>query len=127
MSLVGGFWIAFVLTVVLLIVSLVSGFAGRRRLHLWTGPATIVGLAVAVVLTEQLVKRYTFPAEMTALHLPIAFGAGLLAVPVVATGVWTWRDPTARTWHRLAVFVFVGATLAAAATGLWMFAHATPR
>lgn len=127
MSLAAGFWIAFVVTVVLLVVSLVSGFCGRRRLHLWTGPGTIVGLVVAVVLTEQLVQRYEFPPEMAALHLPIAFGAGLLAVPVVGTGIWTWRDPSVRPWHRLAVFVFVGATLAAAGTGLWMFAHATPR
>ena len=116
-----GFWLAFCTTVVLLLVSLVSGLMGRRRVHLVTGPMTIVMLAVAVVMTEQLMRGYTFPPDEMRIHLRLAKSAAAMAVFVVVTGVWLWRRPAARIWHQWAVWLFVILTLSATGTGLWVF------
>jgi len=122
-----GFWLSFLLTVVLLVVTLASGLRGRRRLHLLTGPLTMVALALTIVLTEQLLARYDFPADVKAIHLPCAKAGGLLALPVIATGIWYWRRPRARNWHRAAVALWLLAVVVATATGLWMFAQGAPR
>lgn len=121
------FWIALAVTVGLIVASLVTGLRRRRRLHLWLGPLTIVMLVVTVVLTEQLASRYDFPADVKAVHMPCAKVGGLMALPVVLTGLWLWRSPRARRWHRLAVYAWLLAVLVAAATGIWMFAHGTLR
>jgi hypothetical protein len=121
------FWIALAVTVALLVASMVTGLQRRRRLHLWFGPLTVVMLVLTVVLTEQLVRRYDFPEDVKAVHLPCAKAGGLLALPVVLTGLWLLRSPQARTWHRLAVYVWLLAVLVATATGIWMFAHGTLR
>ncbi|HEX6812416.1 MAG TPA: hypothetical protein VF384_12380 [Planctomycetota bacterium] len=121
------FWIAFVTTVVLLAASLFTGFWRRRRLHLWLGPLTMVSLTITVVLTEELVSRYEFPQDVLATHLVFAKAGGLLALPVIVTGVWLWRSERARKWHRLCVLVWIAGVLAATGTGLWMFGHGVPR
>jgi len=120
-----GFWIAFVATVLLLVVSLVAGLRGRRRLHLVTGPLTIAMLAVTVVATKDLIASYSFPPDDLRFHLRFAITAGAAALPVVATGVWLWRQPRARRWHRLAVWTFVVLTVVATSTGVWLFSRAT--
>ena len=117
------FWIAFVATVVLLVAALCTGFLRKRKLHLWLGPLTIVSFTIAIVLTEQLMQHYTFPKDELAFHLIFAKAGGLLALPVVVTGIWLWRQPRARVWHRIAVVVWLIAVLTATATGLWMFSH----
>jgi len=73
------------------------------------------------VLTEELVRRYEFPPAALRTHLWFAKAGGLLALPVIATGVWLWRRPGARIWHRLAVVVWLVSVLAATGTGLWIF------
>ncbi|MFK7742333.1 MAG: hypothetical protein AB8H80_18615 [Planctomycetota bacterium] len=115
------FWISFVLTVLLLVVSLVSGFGGKRKLHVVTGPLTIVSLAVAIWLTEQLMRQYEFPREELDFHLIFAKSGGLLALPVAITGIWYLRSPKARLWHRAAVLIWLVSVLMATATGLWVF------
>ena len=115
------FWIAFVTTVLLLVAALFTGWTRRRRPHLFVGPATIVALTVTIVLTEQLVRRYEFPADELAFHLIFAKAGGLLALPVVATGIWLWRSERARIWHRIAVVLWLLTVLTATGTGLWMF------
>ena len=122
-----GFWLAFATTVALLVVSLVSGLLGRRRVHLVTGPLTIVMLAVAVLMTEQLMRGYAFPVEEMKIHLMIAKTAAALALVVVATGIWLWRRPAARRWHQIAVWAFVVLTLVATGTGIWVFCLSVPR
>ena len=117
------FWIAFVATVVLLVAALSTGFLHKRKLHLWLGPLTIVSLTIAIVLTEKLMQHYTFPKDELAFHLIFAKAGGLLALPVVVTGIWLWRQPRARLWHSIAVVVWLIAVLTATATGLWMFSH----
>lgn len=122
-----GFWTAFVATVALLATSLLAGMLGWRRVHLWTGPLTMVALTVAIVCTEQLMRGYTFPAAALQFHLVFAKAAALLALPVIGTGLWLWRRPSARRWHRAAVWSFVALALAATGTGVWLFLQGTPR
>lgn len=121
------FWIAFVLTVTSLVAALVTGLRRWRRLHLWFGPLTIVLLAITVVLTEQLAACYDFPADVKDTHLPWAKAGGLLALPVVLSGLWLWRSERARWPHRIAVLVWLVVVLVAVGTGIWMFAHGTLR
>lgn len=115
------FWIAFVTTVLLLVASLVTGFLRKRKVHLFLGPATVVSLAVAIVLTEQLLRKYTFPPDELAIHLVFAKAGGLLVLPVVITGIWLWRSEKARVYHRVAVILWLVSVLTATGTGLWMF------
>lgn len=121
------FWIAFVVTVVAMVAALVTGLTRRRRLHLWLGPVTMVSLAITIVLTEELMGRYRFPPEALRFHLWFAKGAALLALPVIGTGIWLWRRPAARVWHRAAVWVWIVSVLVATGTGLWMFGQGTLR
>lgn len=121
------FWIAFITTVVLLVSALFTGWSGRRRLHLWLGPLTMVCLTVTIVLTEELVSCYEFPKDVLATHLVFAKAGGLLALPVIVTGVWLWRSERARKWHRACVLVWLASVAAATGTGLWMFEHGTLR
>ena len=115
------FWTAFVTTVLLLVAALVTGYLRKRKVHLFLGPATVASLAVAVYFTEQLLRKYTFPADELAFHLIFAKAGGLLALPVVVTGIWLWRSERARVWHRAAVVLWLVSVLAATGTGLWMF------
>jgi len=119
------FWIAFVTTVLLLVASLTTGALRKRRIHVVLGPATIVSLAIAIVLTEQLLRNYTFVPEELAFHLLFAKAGGLLALPVIATGIWLARSERARIYHRVAVILWVVSVLSATGTGLWMFSHGT--
>jgi len=121
------FWIAFCATLVLMTGALITGFRGVRRLHLVLGPATMVALLVAIVLTEQMASRYEFPEEELWWHLLFAEAAALLALPVIGTGIWYWRRPQVRRWHVISVFAWIAVTLVATATGFWMFSNGTLR
>ena len=121
------FWIAFVVTVVLLVAALVTGWTRRRKPHLWLGPLTMGSLTITIVLTEELMRRYQFPPDVMRVHLWFAKAGGLLALPVIVTGIWLWRRPRARVWHRAAVLVWLVSVLVATGTGLWMFAQGTLR
>ncbi len=118
------FWVALSATVVLIALALVSGWQRKRRAHLVAGPASMASLTIAILLTEQLARLYTFVPEVQRIHLICAKVGGLLALPVVITGIWLWRRPAARRMHVFAVWAFVIATLVATATGIWMFAGA---
>jgi len=121
------FWCAFVATVLMLVAALLTGFTRRRRLHLWLGPLTMVLLAITIVLTEELLRAYTFPEDVKQTHLIFAKAGGLLALPVIATGLWLWKDERARLWHRAAVLLWLAVVLTATGTGLWMFGQGSPR
>lgn len=121
------FWIGLGVTVALLVVTMVSGWREQRRLHLVTGPLTVVALAVTVVLTERLMANYTFPADAKAIHLPCAKAGGLLVLPVVATGVWLLFSERARGWHKASVWIWLVAVLLATGTGFWMFEQGAPK
>ncbi len=121
------FWCALGATVLLIVLSLVSGYRRKRRVHLVTGPLTMVALVLAVIETEALMRRYDFPQQALDTHLIFAKAGGLLALPVIATGIWLWRNPRARFWHRLAVWLWLLSVLAATGTGLWIFGLATAK
>ncbi len=121
------FWIAFAATVVFMVGALVSGLRRQRRYHLVLGPLTMVALAIAIVLTEELASHYDFPADIKHTHLMIAKTGGLLALPVIVTGLWLWRSESARGWHRACVYLWIVAVLSATASGLWMFSAGTPK
>ncbi|MEY4830273.1 MAG: hypothetical protein RLZZ562_2069 [Planctomycetota bacterium] len=118
------FWIALVAAVALMALALASGLQRKRRAHLIAGPASMASLVVAILLTEKLARLYAFDPEVQRIHLIFAKAGGLLAIPVVLTGLLLWRKPGARRVHRLAVWIFVVATLLATATGVWMFSGA---
>lgn len=119
------FWISLAITVAFMVTTLVTGLRRRRRLHLWLGPLTMVSLTITIVLTEQLMARYTFPEHVRAIHLPCAKAGGLLGLPVVLTGLAYWRWPAARFWHQFAVYLWLTAVVVATGTGLWMFCTGT--
>jgi len=121
------FWIALVVTVVLIVVTLLTGFLRKRKAHLWLGPLTVISLTIAIVLTERLMGNYTFPEDELAIHLVFAKAGGLMAIPVVISGIWLWRTERARIWHRCLVFLWLAAVLTATGTGLWMFALSTAK
>ncbi len=118
------FWIALVSTVALMALAIVSGLQRKRRAHLIAGPASMVSLVVAILLTEKLARLYAFDPDVQRIHLVCAKAGGLLAIPVVLTGLLLWKKPAARGVHRWAVWIFVVATLVATATGGWMFTGA---
>jgi hypothetical protein len=122
-----GFWLAFVATLVALVVALLSGLLRKRRVHLVAGPLTIALLVVAVILTEELVAHFVFPPAEMRIHLTFAIAAGCLALAVAASGgalVWL---PKLRRLHRYCVFAFVVMALLATGTGIWVFSIATPK
>ncbi|MFO1077849.1 MAG: hypothetical protein U1E73_09005 [Planctomycetota bacterium] len=119
------FWVSFLTTVCLLVAALATGLLHRRRAHLVLGPLVMVALGVTVFLTEELMRKYDFPAEALRTHLWFAKAGGLLALPVIVTGVWLWRRPRARFAHRLTVWIWLLSVLAATGTGLWIFALGT--
>ncbi len=119
------FWFSFVTTVVLLVGALLTGWTRKRKLHLWLGPLVMVSLVVTIVLTEELVRRYDFPDDVKRTHLWFAKTGGLLALPVIVTGVALWRTERARRWHKAAVLVWLVSVLAATGTGIWMFGYGT--
>ncbi len=122
-----GFWLSFTATLVALAVAVVSGRRGGRRVHLVAGPLAIVLLVVAILCTEELMRSYRFPEAALHFHLWFAKAGGLLALPVVISGLLLVRRPSVRRWHRLAVFAFVVGALLATGTGLWLFGQGTPR
>jgi uncharacterized membrane protein len=127
MSIVVWFWLSFVLTVATMGGALASGLARNRRHHLWLGPVAIVCLAVAIYFAEQLGAARVFPPDEMRIHLWFAKAGGLLALPVVVTGLLLLRMPRLRRLHRYCVYLFVVAVLAATGTGIWVYTLSTPR
>ncbi|MCY2958181.1 MAG: hypothetical protein NT107_14240 [Planctomycetota bacterium] len=120
-----GFWSSFCVTLALLVTSLVSGLRGGRRVHLVTGPLTLVMLFVTIACTKILIRDYAFPEPQLSFHLKFAITAAVAALPVLLTGLWFLRCPRARLWHRIAVWTFVVTALSATGTGIWLFSYAT--
>lgn len=121
------FWGTFVVTLLLLLGAVWTGVKRRRRRHFVVAPLALAGLAITVVLTEELMRGYQFPEREMGIHLPFAWGAAVLVLPVVLTGLLTVRRPRWRRVHLACVGLFFVVALAAIATGVWMFSVATPR
>lgn len=121
------FWVMFAVTLALFAVAVWTGRTGRRRAHFIVAPAAIVALLVTIRLTRLLVAAYDLPERELGIHLWFAKSAAALLVPVVATGLWTLRQPHRRGLHRAMVWAFLAAVVVATATGLWVFSLATPK
>lgn len=121
------FWSFFVLTLVALAISVVSGLRQVRRLHLAVAPISMVLLAVAIVFAERMAAVRSFPPDEMAIHLWFAKSAAVLALGVVATGLFLWRNPKARRIHLVCVVLFLVAAVTASATGVWVFGLSTPK
>ncbi len=123
------FWLAFVLTFLLLLVSLWAGLKKRRKLHLIVAPASFVALTITVILTEWLASSREFPPDELDFHLNFAYSAAGLAAPVIFSGIWLTRTgrPGVRRLHRISVALFMLAVVVATTTGIWAFSLSTPR
>lgn len=121
------FWASFVTTLALAAGTVWTGARRRRRAHFVLAPATLLALAVTILLTERLVRALDFPAAEMRIHLLLAKSAVALVLPVVATGLLLVKRPRLRRVHRLTVAVFLLAVVVATATGIWVVSLSTPR
>lgn len=120
------FWISFPVTLLLLVAALVTGLTRKRKVHLVLGPLALVSLTIAIVLAVLMGKTRVFPPEEMRIHRMIATTAGVLAILVALTGIRLVYSPRARLAHKIVVFVFMVAALAASGTGIWVFTLSKP-
>ncbi len=109
------------LTVVLLVLSLVSGFRRARQAHYTFVLLTTIALVVAIVQAELFGRDYRFEALRLQVHLGFAFAA-LASLPGVTwSGIGLARGTVRRAIHRRWVYAFVGLTVGSVLTAGWMF------
>ena len=114
-------------TVLLLVVTLVTGKRGRRRAHFIAAPLTVVSLTLAVWQAELYGRDFDFDAVRLNIHLVCA-GLSLAALPgTIWTGLRLIRVPQVRLAHKRWVGIFVICTVLAVATACWMFLTAVPK
>ncbi|MEO0479319.1 MAG: hypothetical protein AAF196_07560 [Planctomycetota bacterium] len=121
------FWLAFVLTVLLLGVAAWAGKTGRRRLHFIFAPLGVAALTTAIILTERLSRAYDFPPEEMKIHLALAKSAAGLVLLAVISGLAAVKNRGALKVHKVCVLLAVVLILVATSTGIWVFSLATPR
>lgn len=121
------FWVSACLAIAGLGVTYRAGRQRRRRLHVGMAIASMVALAVAIVLTELMARERDFPPEAMRVHLVFAKAAGFAVLPVVVTGVLLLRRPRVRRWHLRAVWLFLLLALAATVTGVYAFTGSVRR
>lgn len=110
------------LTVLLLGAAVWAGRTGRRRPHFLFAGSAVLSLGLAIIQARIFGEAFVIPAERLRVHLVFA-GTALLLLPGVAlSGVALIARPGARRVHRAFVALFLGTTLAAIATALWMLA-----
>ena len=88
----------------------------------YQGRTVLAGLELTVTAGATLVRDSDPAYEVAETH---AKAGGILALPVILTGVWLWKKPKARLWHQIAVYLWLAAVLTATGTGLWMFGLGT--
>ncbi len=120
------FWIALLLTVFGLLLTVRSGRQAQRQSHLIRALVTIVLLTIAVFLALELGQQRDFPERPMAIHKIFSRSAAYLVLPVVISGCMLWRRPKWRFMHRLFVYLFLFAALCATGTGIWAFSLSTP-
>lgn len=114
------------LTVLFLIATILSGHRGKRRAHYVLVVITVVMLALAITQAELFGRDFTFEALRLQIHLGFAFTA-LASLPgVIWSGLALRTRPSARPKHKFWVWSFVGLTVMAVITALWMLSNAVP-
>ncbi|MEZ5965731.1 MAG: hypothetical protein R3F56_17990 [Planctomycetota bacterium] len=121
------FWTSFGATLLLVALTIVQGWRGRRRAHLVLALTSVASLTLTIVLAERMGATRTFPRDAMRIHLWFAKSAALAVVPVALTGAVLWRRPTWRPVHRTVVVLFLLLTVAATATGTWVFSLSEPK
>lgn len=121
------FWTSFVTTLALVAGTVWTGKLARRVPHLVLALLSVAMLTVTVVLTEALLRAVAFPQREMSIHLFFAKTAAALVLPVVVTGIMTWRRIRFRKLHLICVASFLLMTVIATGTGIWVYSLATPR
>ena len=115
------------LTVVMLVVTLVTGKTHRRRAHLIAAPVTVVVLVFAIWQAELYGQGFDFDRTRLVVHLVCA-GLSLAALPgTIWSGLQLLKRPQARPVHVRWVGIFVVCTVLSVLTAGWMFLSATPK
>jgi hypothetical protein len=124
----GGFASFLLLTVALLALAVVTGFAARRRWHIGFVVSTLLSLAVTVWYALRLGELYDLESAgiITPIHLTLAKVTTLSYLLPIATGLRTLRSPAVRPWHRRLALLAVGLTVASLVTGSLMVLLAEP-
>lgn len=117
-----GFVVFLAVTLALLGLVVVTGFAARRRVHLTAVVLAVASLGTTIYFAESMGDHYDLAAAgaITPVHLAIAKLTTLAYLAPVVTGLLTIRDPRWRPRHRIAAFVVLTMTVATAVTGTWM-------
>jgi len=117
-----GFVVFLVLTLALLGVVVVTGFAARRRVHLTAVLLAVASLGTTIYHAERMGELFDLDAAglITPVHLTIAKLTTLAYLAPVVTGILTIRDARWRPRHRVVAFVVLFLTVATAVTGTWM-------
>ena len=126
-GLVTCFWISFATTLLLVLLTLITGWRGRRRAHLVFALLAVAVLTVTILLTERLVALREFPKEQMRIHLWFAKSAAGALLPVACTGAVLWRNANWRRIHFAMVCLFLVLTFTATGTGIWVYSLSTPR
>ncbi len=117
-----GFLGAFFLTLVALGATVVTGRAGRVRLHLPCVAASLTLLVVTVWFAGKLGELYDLESagRITPVHLVIAKLAAASYLLPIASGVMTLRDRRHKRLHFTLALIALALTVAAAVTGTTM-------
>jgi hypothetical protein len=126
-GLVTCFWISFATTLLLVLLTLLTGWRGQRRAHLVFALLAVALLTLTILLTERLAALREFPKAQMRIHLWFAQSAAAAVVPVAVTGAVLWRKAGWRRIHLAAVCLFLVLTLTATGTGIWVYSLSTPR
>jgi hypothetical protein len=121
------FLASLLVTVVLLLLSLWTGHARRRKAHLWAVSITVVSLAGAIYLAEWYGSRFTFEDQIRRIHLFIAKASTLTLLGPIVTGLLSLRRPNPHPWHGRTVALFVFAVVVTVVTGTMMTLTGVPR
>lgn len=126
-SLVTCFWISFATTLLLVAITLATGWRARRRAHLVFALISVALLTVTILLAERLGALRDFPKDAMRIHLWFAKSAALAVLPVALTGAVLWRRANWRRVHFTAVALFLLLTVSATGTGIWVYSLSTPK
>lgn len=117
-----GFVVFLALTLVLLALVVVTGFAARRRAHIAFVVCAVAALGTTIYYAYALGRIYDIQQAgwITPVHLALARVNTLALLLPVATGVRTIFRPETRRLHRFVAFVVLGLTVLTAVTGTIM-------
>jgi hypothetical protein len=128
MTPLAGFVGSFLLTLLLLAGTAVTGFRAQRRRHLPLVFLSLVSLGTTIWFAEKLGEGYDLETAgvITPIHLALAKTATLSYLLPLVTGPITMRRPEFVRWHRISAILVLVLTVLAASTGMTMVLLAEP-